>query len=84
MNMEMPQNFKPKFEVQPINIDKALNLIENLESKLSNQESLSKDDSEEIDYMIETLQGLQNNGITDPAIATALTKIISLREDLTN
>ena len=82
MNMEMPQNFEPEIEVPPINIDTALRLIKNLEDKLKNQATLERADKEEIIYIVESLQILQNDGFNEPEISEALTRIIYLRDEL--
>lgn len=78
----MPQNFGVKIETPPINIDSALGLIQALEEKVTNKEALSKYDEGEIGYMISSLQDLQNDGFTEPALQTALTKLINLRDTL--
>jgi hypothetical protein len=73
---KIPQNFEPKFEMPAINIDSALNLIQTLENKTD----FTSADGEEINYMVKSLQDLQNSGLDEPTIQVALTKLINLRE----
>lgn len=80
----MPHNFEPKIEVPPINIDTALNLIQNLKDKLENPTTLEKSDAAEIGYVIKSLQDLQNEGFAEPEIAEALTQLIYLRDQIQN